>query len=873
VQSNRPATPLRPIVEALLAAARRGLHPDSSLDAFVPALAGVVPEWGERAATDSALVLGEAILRLLSAWAAPGTTTLVVEDLHWADPESLAVLEYLADNLSGAPVLLVATLRTGVPGPGTELAHALISRRVAGGLSLEPLAAADVVAMAESCLRGEALPPGAADALVLRSEGVPFFVEELLAAAVRTGWASLDDVVPGPVATSVSMRLDAAPAGGRALLVAAAVMGRQFDWTVAADAAGVGHDEAAELFRYAARDQLVDADGRGLRFRHALTRDAVLATSSAREQATLAARALPSLRRADPSLTGERGELAATLAAIAGDHALAANLWLQAARRATDGGSLVSARALATRARAAGRGRTIDAADDLLLRIFALAGHTEQAAELGQQLLARRTGTAERADIHLLLGTVDLAGGRWDAAEEHATATRALVPDDTARLARADALAAQAAMGRDDLDTAIALAEAARAGAQRTTQPAVECEALEVIGRAQRGRDLTAAEAAFAAAHTTATAAGLALWQVRAMQELGTIDMFGSCSVDRLLAARRQAIELGALSTAAVIDLQLGAVYAERGDLIEALGAARRSEEASRRFGLSTLPMSLVIQAITHARLGDRAATEAAFDAALATGEDRDYVLAGGYGQALAVIAVVEGDLARAAAHCDVAMVEIRRRPGAALPIPGLWSLLRTRLGQGGDAARAEVAALGVDTPVSRELNLAAEAIAAGRAGAPEAAVTTFATADAALAQHQGGFRRALGRLLVAPAAHGDGWGEPVAWLRESLALFEGKGLDALAARARVELRATGAPVPRKGRGDAASVPPELAALGITSREADVLALVAEGLTNREVGERLFISTRTVDKHVERLLLKAATTRSGLAPLARRTGS
>ena len=66
------------------------------------------------------------------------------------------------------------------------------------------------------------------------------------------------------------------------------------------------------------------------------------------------------------------------------------------------------------------------------------------------------------------------------------------------------------------------------------------------------------------------------------------------------------------------------------------------------------------------------------------------------------------------------------------------------------------------------------------------------------------------------------------------------------------------------------TVPPALAALGITSREADVLALVAGGATNREVAERLFISPRTVDKHVERLLQKTGTTRAGLADLAER---
>jgi DNA-binding CsgD family transcriptional regulator len=287
------------------------------------------------------------------------------------------------------------------------------------------------------------------------------------------------------------------------------------------------------------------------------------------------------------------------------------------------------------------------------------------------------------------------------------------------------------------------------------------------------------------------------------------------------------------------------------------------------------------MQAAVHARSGDRAAMDAAIDAALATGEDRQYVEVGAFGNARAVLHVITGDLRAGAEAGDQAMTVLRNHPGAVHPSQGLWALLRTLvdglgvdggLDGGGQAARAEVAALAVDTPVSRETLWAAEAVALGQAGDREAAEARFAEADTALASHQGGFRQSLTRLLVAPAAHAHGWGEPIAWLRESLANFEGKGLDALAARCRVVLRELGAPVPRRGRGEVAAVPPALAALGITSREVDVLALVATGASNRQVGEQLFISTRTVDKHVERLLQKAATTRAGLTDLARKAG-
>jgi DNA-binding NarL/FixJ family response regulator len=76
-----------------------------------------------------------------------------------------------------------------------------------------------------------------------------------------------------------------------------------------------------------------------------------------------------------------------------------------------------------------------------------------------------------------------------------------------------------------------------------------------------------------------------------------------------------------------------------------------------------------------------------------------------------------------------------------------------------------------------------------------------------------------------------------------------------VAAACRALLRQAGVSVPRAGRGDSA-VPPSLRAVGITSREADVLVLVAEGLTNKEVAARLHLSPRTVEKHVASLLAK-----------------
>ena len=126
-----------------------------------------------------------------------------------------------------------------------------------------------------------------------------------------------------------------------------------------------------------------------------------------------------------------------------------------------------------------------------------------------------------------------MGGGRG----QHRDRPRSPGPDT----AQADACAAQVAVGRGQLAEADELARAALRAAEDDGRPEVACEALEVIGRVARQRDLEAAERAFARAAAVASANGLQLWHLRALHELGTIDQLRTESVDRLLAARELA--------------------------------------------------------------------------------------------------------------------------------------------------------------------------------------------------------------------------------------------------------------------------------------------------------------------------------------------
>ena len=150
---------------------------------FRPVLGRLIPEWrppppapGE----ESPVFLGEAVLRLLRALAPRAGCVLVLEDLHWADQETLALLEYLADNLAAERVLCLATLRDE-GGEAAALASALAAR---GSAALLPLGRLDPVAMADmtrACLDAADLPDALHEFVAGRAEGIPFLVEEVLA--------------------------------------------------------------------------------------------------------------------------------------------------------------------------------------------------------------------------------------------------------------------------------------------------------------------------------------------------------------------------------------------------------------------------------------------------------------------------------------------------------------------------------------------------------------------------------------------------------------------------------------------------------------------------------------------------------------------
>jgi len=230
-------------------------------------------------------------------------------------------------------------------------------------------------------------------------------------------------------------------------------------------------------------------------------------------------------------------------------------------------------------------------------------------------------------------------------------------------------------------------------------------------------------------------------------------------------------------------------------------------------------------------------------------------------------VALLDDDRGRLAECLDRAIGFMRSSPTTApAPTYGLWALVRTLDDRDGEQARAEARPSGVNWE-NRALLGYADAVDAGRRGRPAEAEQFLAAADAAMGSRHWWQHRI--RLLVAGDALADGWGDPISWAREALAVFVRRGDDRLATRCREVLRRAGAPVPRHGRGDTA-VPAHLRARGVTSREMEVLQLVAEGLTNAAIAERLVLSPRTVETHVANLVAKTNVAgRSGLTRLVK----
>jgi len=340
------------------------------------------------------------------------------------------------------------------------------------------------------------------------------------------------------------------------------------------------------------------------------------------------------------------------------------------------------------------------------------------------------------------------------------------------------------------------------------------------------------------------------------MHELGSIDMLHGRPADRLEQARRLSLAQGALATAAVVDVQIAAALVFEDDPSVALPAVRSSAELARRYGLEqTLATALAFAAYVHARNRQRAEMQECIDEALAVSDNAPDVELK-TSTAAALFALVDEDRASAVRHLEDAARRVASGSGVLAPAVGFLALLAQL-----DPTETITSALDAHAKAHHFMTSAyfryADAVVLGRRGDTDGAAARVAEADSLLAGHR--WFRHLGRRFVAEAAIADGWGDPVSWLREALDWFAARTDEQLASACRSLLRKAGAPVPRRrGEGD---VPAELRALGVTARELEVLQLVGRGLPNKDIAGRLYLSQRTVERHVANLADKTGVTR------------
>jgi DNA-binding CsgD family transcriptional regulator/tetratricopeptide (TPR) repeat protein len=818
---------------------------------------------------------------LLGERAAAAPVLLVLEDLHWADASTLDLVVFLAHNLDDRRVLLLGTCRADEPASSARMRRLADGVRRSGSallLKLGPLGREELAALLAG-RAGAPLPAALTDAIVARSEGNPFFAEELLAAGDQDG-----ELPQGlrELLLQRTARLDPATQG---LVRLAAAAGRAAGYPLLRAVAGLPEPDLRQSLRQAVDHGVLVAEQApgSFRFRHALLAKAVYATVLPGEREELHARLAGELARGGAA----PAELAPHWAA-AGRSAEALATSVDAARQAEAVFGL--AEALAHLERALGLWQAVPEASELVgldlaelcswtAELADQTGAAPRAVELGQRAieLAGEGDPPRAALLQVRLGRYLHASGRTHAGLAAFQRAVELVPAQPPSSARAQALAA---LGTGlhlawRFDESLSVCEEALTLARTVGAHSAELRALTDLGSdlAYLGRgDEGLARLRQALRLAEGSGDPMPLQRAYVILAVALMMLGRPRESARLAAAGRKVLRRYGVDNAVLVANYIEALLAT-GDWDE----ADRLSAAALRAGTASYPyMLLMHRADLELGRGNFEAARAHLDAALATlREDRGQ---GIYDVFLAELALCERRWTDAEGAVRDALAGARSPQAAQLRV---WFCAK------GLRAQAELAALArarrdadaAGTWLARARELVA---VARRAAAEAAAVTPVAGGWLALAEAE--YERARGvarpeswseaaaaweRLERPPlaaycrwhqaealVAAGAGRHEASAPLRAAHAVAARIGatpllreLELLAQRARLELAPPQGGSP-KGRQRLEET------LGLTPREAEVLALLARGYTNREIAATLVISIRTAGVHVSHILHK-----------------
>jgi len=774
--------------------------------------------------------------------ATTGSAVVLLDDLHGADPESLEAVRYLASAAVDG-VVVIGALRPRESVLADELVRALDRDGIEELVDVSPLPEREVSDLVAALLDGEPPAPLVAD-VVARTDGVPLLVEEVLDAHVRAGSVVVDSgravwrggaaSVPKTVREMVEARLRQLPRAQREVIVTSAIV-TSFDDAFLAAVADVDVATVHDALSAGIDVGLLETATGALGFRHAVIREAVVDSAAPHEIERAHRRAESTLAEISTGDAGLLERRASHLLALGADDDAAGALTAAARVRLADhmllGGEVLARSALER----AGEPVTRANASDALAEVLAAQGRWADALAADQRTVDEHGETPARRE-RMALSAIEagrpelatpiieraFAAGDTSPFMQIAAGRAALVAGDATR-----ALEHAAVVAEHDLDAWLSALE-------------LQGRAFDFLGERER------AEAAWTLQATRAAAAGRTQAQLRAVVQLGKVELFAGRAPVRLHEAVRLARDAGALVELAWAEENLAIALGVQGDIAGSAAVLAQAIPRARELRLDQLAYLLSSQAMCLSHTTDD------FGALLLEAE----TLAPTDDLRLHTISM-RADIALRHGRYDEAIELLERSAEIVRAMPGIvpidspcwlvWAL--AAVGRDDDAVRAlEVARAMPDLArwYGRPVIVDAGAALLDRDEARIDAVLAAAPGSMPLDIAQ---MRVIGaEVLRGPARQ--------RWLRDALDTYQTAGATLAADRVRGLLRAAGGTVPRRPRRETGDVPTALAAQGVTPREADVLRSLRDGLSNAEIAHRLYISVRTVETHVSSLLTK-----------------
>ena len=839
---------------------------------------------------------------------------LWIEDIHWADSSTRAFLRFLSAGLREERVLVVATYRAD------ELHRRHPLRPLLAELERSPLAARmdldrfDRAELAEQLADILDREPGddVVERLYKRSEGNPLFTEELLAAGID-GFGPL----PPSMREALMLRIERLSPDCQQVLRALAVAGRA-DEAVLGEATGLGSGAVSAALREALDAQIAALDGERFSFRHAILREVLYEDLLPGERAELH---LCIAAAIESSTGGSRSAWEATAIAhhfqAGGDQPRALSAAVSASGEvrslhAYDEAAALLDRALALWHRVDDPETVAGMSEYELLEeaasVHYLAGEDEVAVALFERAITALEESGEEADPERAAGLLEgLALAQWTlghSEQSRETQKRALdlLADDEMTPTRARLLAQQVRFlllqGRfpeacDVAPEALEVTERLGMDSERAGVLNRFGCALFAMGAEEEGAQRM--EESIRLAETTGRDGDLATAYTNyadALHFAGHTHRAWEIA-ERGLREISERLERhgGSPRAASFIRLNLAGMSYD-------LGYWTAADEELERAGMPTLGIDRANALIQIAQLalgrGQDDAAEAALEEAdelLRDSLEPQYIAP--YAALRAELSARRGDFATAGRTVEVGIDRIQfcsddgiRLAQIALAGIAVEAAVAERardLGDSDDAAaataRAEhltalvrAAAEDEASPIERALLAAGEADAARARGEDEPRLWEEAAARWREVQRPYSEATALWRGAQASLGRGDrrAAGEALA---EAEALVRPIGatwllgeIEGLAQRARLSLAPEQPPA-------AAAAASEDAPFGLTVRELQVLELVSNGCTNREIGEQLYMAEKTASVHVSRILSKLGVRgRTEAAAVAHRHG-